>query len=116
MANIGIVTAPEGLVLIVNGQDCGSSAEVGIGDVIRLKMKPPAPKWPQPLKIYVHDQKDECEEMQKWLEDRGIDLQSEAGRRIAGAAYEHEMVYDAYEDGRTVLCSVDGRAVEDPAE
>lgn len=71
--------------------------------------------WPQQLKIYVHDQKDECESMQKWLQDRGIDPRSEPGRRIANAAYEHEMIYEVHEDGRTVLLVVDGRAVEDPA-
>jgi len=72
-------------------------------------------EWPQLLTIYVHEQCDDGDEgMDAWLEERGVDPRSEAGRLIANAAYEHKMEYLAWPDGRTRLVKVDDVAFQDP--
>jgi predicted amidohydrolase YtcJ len=69
------------------------------------------PKFPVRLKTYVHDEAEDDENMDEFLEKYGEYWSEDTKDGVRRVNYEIELVYEVSEDGTTTLIEVDGKKV-----
>lgn len=70
------------------------------------------PKFPAELVLFVHDEQDEDEELDEWLERHGEDWSNDVTRSIQHLTSEIKLTYSVDKDGNATLLRVDDKKVE----